>query len=236
MIARQQTAILAGDRVIYTVRRSRRAKRLLLHVDDGGHIEVVVPWRVSWQAAEDFVRDKQLWLSRHRTARRLPWRTLTLEDGSYLPFLGQHLRLHIIRDRTRTRSTVVASEGVVRVTVPHPGSVRKAIETWYRREAAVVFTSEARHVADRLAVSVGRVVVGNHRSQWGSCSARGRLSFNWRLLLGPRWVMDYVVAHEVVHLIHHNHSSQYWAVVARIYPRFQEARRWLRTSAGALRW
>ena len=110
-------------------------------------------------------------------------------------------------------------------------SRQQILEEWYREQAAYFFTTEAHRVAGLLGVSVRKVAIGTYRTQWGSCSAKGRLAFNARLIFAPRWVAEYVVVHEVVHLVHHNHSKQYWAVVGKLYPNYKEARRWLRHNA-----
>jgi len=111
---------------------------------------------------------------------------------------------------------------------------KRVLEQLLREHAKAFFAQEAMRRAEQLGVTIHTIAVGNYRSQWGSCSRRGRLAFNWRLLLGPRWVAEYVVAHEVAHLVEHNHSRRYWAVVEQLYPDYKAARRWLRDHAREL--
>lgn len=232
----QETITLAGERLIYTVRRSRRAKHLLLQVDGNGQVEVVMPWWVPAHQAASLVRSKQRWLRRQRTKRVVPPPRLPWHDGSQLPYLDEQLILRLRRDPKRQRATVVRQGQVLYVTLPDRGSVREVLEAWYARQARIFFTRAAQALADHLGVTVERVSIGNHKTQWGSCGPMGQLSFNWRLLLGPKWVAQYVSVHEVAHLVHHNHSSRYWAVVEKLYPDHRQARRWLRQQAEELRW
>lgn len=235
MSARQETTLIAGERIIYTIRRSRRAKNLLLHVDAEGSVEVVVPWGVAWQAAEKFVRDKHTWLEGHLHKRRY-LRARAIGDGNTIPLFGEALTLEIVRSPQRRRAIVLRRQVMLTLHVPPGASVKRVLEAWYRRQARIFFTRVATEYATTLHVAVTTISIGKHRTQWGSCSATGRLSFNWRLLLGPEWIAQYVAVHEVAHLVHHNHSAQYWALVGKLFPQHREARHWLKEKAGELRW
>ena len=195
MTTRQETITLGTERLIYTVRRSRRAKHVLLQVDRAGQVEVVVPWWTPFHRAAELVREKKQWLQRQ-----------------------------------------VRQKSIAPRRAPADLALRAAQEASYARQARLFFTPRAEAAAARLNVSIKKISIGNHKTQWGSCTPEGRLSFNWRLLLGPTWVAEYVVAHEVAHLVHHNHSQRYWALVAKMYPEYQKARRWLREHGDELRW
>lgn len=235
-MARQETLTVAGERLIYTVRRSRRAKHLLLHVDEAGEVEVVVPWWVPLYQAAHLIRDKHRWLRREQERRLASPPRRSWQDGSQLPLWGEGVTLRVRRELERQRAHVAIKGRELKVTLPAYSSVRAAVEAWYARQARTFFTEAAEAAAEQLNVAITRISVGNHKTQWGSCSKNGRLSFNWRLLLGPTWVARYVVAHEVAHLVHHNHSARYWAVVGKLYPDYTRARRWLRKEAQQLRW
>lgn len=235
MSARQETALIAGERIIYTIRRSRRAKHILLHVDVEGGVEVVVPWGVAWRAAEKFVHDKQNWLQGHLSQRRhVPPRVVA--HGSTMPVLGEDVTLAIVRSPQRRRAVALVRNGTLTLSLPPGASVKRVLEAWYRRQARSFFGRVAHEYAAAVGAHITKISIGNHRTQWGSCTVRGRLSFNWRLLLGPASVAQYVAAHEVAHLVHHNHSAQYWALLTTLYPEQASARRWLREQAGSLRW
>lgn len=165
------------------------------------------------------------------------------------------------RRRARRYVLRVDGEGVVRVTIPRGGSRREAVDfverhrTWIERQrqrprppslnAADLACFRARAEAElpprllalavRHALQVTRISIRNQRTRWGSCGRNGHITLNWRLILMPDWVADYVLVHELMHLRRLDHSPAYWALVAAACPRFRHARRWLRDNAEHLR-
>jgi len=232
----RREVVLNGVPHEYRLRRSKRARHILLHVGLEG-IEVVVPWHAAYATAEAFVQERAAWLERRlahyaQLAAEVPRRALV--SGELLPLLGYELQLVIQQERGRQRATVSEEAGVVTVRVSEPAAVRPALERWYRRQARWYFDEVTRELAAELKVRVRRIAIGDHSSQWGSCSSGGRLSFNWRLLLGPEAVARYVAAHEVAHLRHRGHTQRFWQTVERLHPGFEEQRRWLRRQAHRL--
>jgi predicted metal-dependent hydrolase len=106
---------------------------------------------------------------------------------------------------------------------------------WYRREARAVFEQRVAVWSQRLGVPAGKVSVREQRTRWGSCTHRGDLSFNWRLVLAPDWVLDAIVVHELCHIDELNHSSRFWALLDERYPQHRDAQAWLARNGGALR-
>jgi len=227
----QRTTTVNGTPYQYTVRRSRRARRVLLHVDAGGEVEVVVPWHTAFAFAEQFVELKRDWLGsklaahQHRQAQ-LPKRHFT--SGESLPVLGEQYRLRIHFEAGRRRRHLDHHQHTIILKLPPAADAKLAVIDWYRSFAKQYFASTSKQLAKSIHKKVSRVAIGDHRSQWGSCSKKGRLSFNWRLLLAPQAVADYVIVHEVAHLVHPNHSAKYWALVAQLCPAYQTHRRWLK--------
>lgn len=230
--AQQRTATIGKQQFLYRVRRSRRAKHLLLHVDLRGKIEVVVPWRAAYREADNFIREKRVWLTRALAAseekrRSLPCRQLVC--GEQLPVLGEWQRLSISAAAGRRRARVSESGGVVTLAMPQGQPVRPVLVRWYRQRAARYFTARAAQFAAQLSVAVSRVAVSEAKTQWGSCMPQqGRLTLHWCLLLGPRAVADYVIAHEVAHLKERRHSLLFWQLVAQLVPHYEMHRAWLR--------
>lgn len=112
---------------------------------------------------------------------------------------------------------------------------REGLERRYREAAREYFPKRASFYADMLGVSFERIRIGDQKTKWGSCSGRGTLSFNWRLMLAPPIVLDYVVVHEVCHLLHMNHSKAFWAQVEEVMPDYKQHRKWLRDNGHTLR-
>lgn len=101
------------------------------------------------------------------------------------------------------------------------------VEHWYKKKAKEFILARVDHFAEQLDVHHGLISFRNQKSRWGSCSARGTLSFNWRLVMASPEVIDYVVVHELTHLVHHNHSRQFWATLGELMPDYKARRRWL---------
>jgi predicted metal-dependent hydrolase len=107
---------------------------------------------------------------------------------------------------------------------------------WYRHAAKKIIPERVEHLNAPLAFPVNRIVVRDQRSRWGSCSRRGTLSFNWRLLIVPSAVMDYLIFHELAHLKEMNHSIRFWRLVHQLCPTFRESERWLKRHGRMMFW
>jgi predicted metal-dependent hydrolase len=153
-----------------------------------------------------------------------------LQSGALLPFAGGQLRLDLDVGRPGRRKAAVIEEGTLRLFLDSmsPEVVRAAIERWYRRQAHHVFAERAEHWNARFGYNYGRIAIRDQKSRWGSCSRQGNLNFNWRLLLAPLAVLDYIVIHELAHLKEGNHSPRFWALVAGQCPDYRDQRAWLR--------
>lgn len=252
MQAQYRAVWLGGQQREYRVRRSRRARHVLLHVHLSGAIEVVVPWRAAWREAEHFIREKQAWVARvlaDNAQKRLVLPRRRFVSGEQLPILGEtrELLVKVAGVRARTvgplvqragpprrragmrRASVVERGTILVVTVPPGRPVRPALVRWYRRQAARYFSAETARLAARLKAAAPRVAVSDARTQWGSCVPhRGRVALHWRLLLGPRAAAEYVAAHEVAHLKVRRHSARFWRLVGELMPGFEAQRAWLR--------
>jgi hypothetical protein len=150
---------------------------------------------------------------------------LRLCDGATVPVFGVPHRIRRVADTGASPVTIAEGEIRVRGDPAHlPRRVTDHLKALARRE----FADRARALAARLGKSVTRVGVRDPKSRWGSCSSKGALSFSWRLVLAPEPVIDYVVAHEVAHLVEMNHSARFWRVVASLVPDAAAPRAWLR--------
>jgi predicted metal-dependent hydrolase len=169
------------------------------------------------------------WIHRNldRLARDpLPTR-IPLAHGSLLPYRGTVLRLEVA-DEARESPHDGTSNGALRV---HGGSAARllaAVELWYRRHADAVFRERLASVNAEFGYRYARVSIRDQKTRWGSCSATGNLSFNWRLLMAPPAVLDSVVAHELTHLVDRTHAPSFWRRLALMDPAYDAHRRWLR--------
>jgi predicted metal-dependent hydrolase len=214
------------NRVVF--RRSPRARRLSLRVDvRAGGIVVVMPKRVSEAAAADFLNRNSGWVM-HQLAK-LP-KARSFAPGDSIPVLGLPRQ---IRHHPDGRGAVALEAEALVVTGGEehvPRRVRDFLKGLARREVS----ARALATAGRLGLRPARVTVRDTATRWGSCSPAGALSFSWRLILAPEWVLDYVVAHEVAHLKEMNHGPRFWALVRTLVPEPEKARTWLGRHGGEL--
>ncbi|MGO9489596.1 MAG: M48 family metallopeptidase [Solirubrobacteraceae bacterium] len=203
----------------YTVRRSSRARRVRVNVHAHAGVEVVLPARAPERAAAAAVSELRPWIERRLAEARDALAAVARREGT-LPYLGRTLELVPERERTR-----VHRRGD-RLLVPgaDPGP---AIERFYRRAARQEIGPRLDRASAEAELSYRGLDIRGQRTRWASCSSNGRMSFNWRLLLAPERVLDYVVWHEVCHLAVLDHSARFWALVERHWPDYREDRAWL---------
>ena len=219
-----QAAVSGGRRrvarVEYAIRRSTRARRVRVAVHDDGTVEVVLPPRGTREWADSAVRELRPWIDR-RLAEVAVTQDRLAARGDAVPCLGDALRLVAEPGRTRAHRRGDA------LLVP-AGDWRPAAERWFRREARAQLAPRVDAACATLGVRHAGITVRGQRTRWGSCSSRGSLSFNWRLLLAPAPVLDAVVWHECCHLVHLDHSPRFWALLAEHCPGWDDAHGWLR--------
>lgn len=221
----------------YRIRRSDRARRARILVDGDG-IEVVVPQRFPLREVEPFVEEKRAWIERtlrrmRETEAELP--PAYLSDGGEVPYLGERLRLAVMIERRRKREHVARRGAELRLALPPDVTVRDALERWYRRQARDEVGPRLDAACARWGSTYTKLQIRGQRTRWASCSSTGAMSFNWRLLLAPPRVLDYVVEHEVVHLEVLDHSQRFWILLSERVPDWREQERWLRQHGHALR-
>lgn len=231
--------------VAYLLRRSPRARRVRLALDEQGNPVVTLPLHAPARLADAFVADRRDWVTRHRERFALQRaRYLAhgpLGDGAILDVAGQPHRLEIRVGHGRRRTTVVHDDGagptILVVLAPaERRSLAAILEAWFRREARAAVERRIAARAPQLGVAPAAVAIRDQRTRWGSASRAGRLSFSWRLVLAPPAVLDYVVVHELAHLAVFGHSPRFWALVRSVVPEANRARRWLREHARELHW
>jgi len=201
--------------------QNRRARRIILRLDYGAsRIVVVLPKRTSRDEGRRFALSNKEWIAERLD--QLP-ETVPFAHGSIIPFLGV---LHRIRYRANARGVVWCEDQEIHVA-GHEEHVARRVSDWLKLEARREIEARARAKAEQLGKSVKRVILRDTKSRWGSCTTDGVLSFSWRLILAPRHVMDYVVAHEVAHLREMNHGPRFWKLCEEVCRTVDGARSWL---------
>src|SRR5688572_5400474 len=219
-----------GSRFVdYELTRSPRAQfpRLEIHLHRG--VRVVLPAAAPSAEAERLLKSKSEWLLRQltrfdRLRKVVPDRQFV--SGESLPYLDETLTLEVAPGP----SYVERRGATLAVTHPNPTprTLRLALEDWYADQAENEIARRAEATARRLGLAIRGVRISRAKTRWGSCSTTGWINLNWRLMLGPAVILDYLIAHELSHISHPNHSAAFWSRVGELHSTYRDAERWLR--------
>jgi predicted metal-dependent hydrolase len=214
----------AGTAVTVLFRHNASARRLVLRLNPEGTAAIVtVPNGISRHQALDFVERSAAWLKDRLSTRG---ENIPLRPGSRIPLRGEE---HEIRHIGLSRGTVTADPAARTILVPGglPHAPRR-IADFLKAAAREELTKASKRYAGAMGVSYRRITIRDQKSRWGSCSARGDLSYSWRLIFAPSYVLDYVAAHEVAHLAHMNHGRRFWRLVLTHCKDAGKAKKWLK--------
>jgi len=216
---------LLGEAVSYDVRRSDDATEPRIDVDIQG-VTVVLP-QDSSEEPETLLVENAAWVVEKkrkydRYREQVPERRF--EAGATFPYLGEP---HEVVVEQRGSADVIDSRLVLAQHHVEQTSVKRALETLYRRKARERFEDRADHYATEMDVKYEQIEVRNQRTKWGSCSTTGTLGLNWRLMMAPPEVVDYIIVHELAHLRESNHNDAFWSLVAEHDPDYESHAQWL---------
>ncbi len=225
-----QYLTIEGASVPLSVRVNPRARKLILKVDPvSGMVILVTPAKRALGEALEFARRQQGWIARQlrQCAPRIPF---TPETD--IPYLG---RLHTIKATGKLRGGVhVPPERAEIAVAGAPDHIERRVTDWLRQQAKATLSARVDHHGTTIGKAARRITIRDTRTRWGSCTAQGALSFSWRLIMAPPDVLDYVAAHEVAHLRHHDHSPAFWSLVRELHPDPGGATRWLKANGTKL--
>jgi predicted metal-dependent hydrolase len=233
--------LLVGEYILeYVLKRSAR-RSIGFTVDDTG-LYVTAPKRCSLADIDNAIRAKQHWIlskldeRRQRRAARLERPPMVWDDGAKLPYLGEEITLRLYQaPRNRTEFDPVAKElsmGLVQGATEQ--LLKERVKNWYKAQAEGLFQQRLDLYAARLGVQYAGFSLSSADTRWGSCTAQRTIRLNWKLMHFSLPLVDYVVAHELAHILEMNHSPRFWANVGRIYPQYEEAKQLLRKRAAEL--
>lgn len=221
----EPSRLVVGDEVLDVVfRRHAQARRLVLRLNaNGTGVLVTVPKGVSRAKALEFTERSRSWIAERVRSRG---GLIHLADGEVLPLRGI---AHEIRHAEGRRGVVTADPERCVIHVPGEAPhVKRRLLDFLKAAARDDLTRATEKYAALMGVSYRRITIRDQRSRWGSCSASGDLSYSWRLILAPDYVLDYVAAHEVAHLRHLDHSARFWRLVLTHCANAAKAKNWLR--------
>ncbi len=217
------------------IKRLKTSRSLRLRVFEDGTVVVTAPTRVPQRLIDEFIDQHRDWITQKRTEASSKQERLTAERDK-LFFRGTEYGFRLNVSATK-KSGVVVKDDQILVTCPAEDHavVRPILEKWYRAQGAKRFTERVPLLADLVGRDVKNVTIRDQRTRWGSCSSRNTISLNWRLIMAPDTVSDYVIYHELAHLTHMNHSDRFWNLVEQYVPNYKEAETWLKTHQKLLR-
>jgi hypothetical protein len=219
----EETRLFPGAHPPYILRRSSGRRSLALRISAAGEIVVNAPLRLSQREIDGFLLKHADWISaRLQAARehRFEWR-----DGAQLPWLGNDLQLRLLDQPGPARAR---RDGACLLCNAVPEQAAILVPRWYQCEARVLLGERLAHHATRAGLATPPLRLSNARTRWGSLSAKGVVSLNWRLLKAPLEAVDYVICHELAHFRQRNHSAAFWREVAVLYPDWEKIRGELR--------
>jgi predicted metal-dependent hydrolase len=221
----QTEARVDGRLVAVVVRVSARARSYRLSIPHHGGPVLTVPRHGRWSEAEAFLIRQTGWLAARLKRAAQP---VAFSAGAVVPLRGvDHCIVPTGTIRGRVEMAVLDGEAALLVPGEAAHQARRLTD-WMKAEARRDLEARVAAHALALGVTVRSVAMRSQSTRWGSCSSTGRLNFNWRLILAPPFVLDYVAAHEVAHLVEMNHSRAFWATVARALPDMERGRAWLK--------
>jgi len=221
------------------VRSARRRRTIELRIENDG-VRVAAPLRTSVAEVEAFVRSRVPWIQKQRTSRPTPPQPVQFATGEQMPYQGRWLPLDVITSASKAARVDLDLLGL-RVSVndrisedARPAVIETALRHWYRSRASEELPERVAYWAAQAAYAPSRVIVRDQKRRWGSCAPDGTLRLNWRLIMLDPRLIDYVVVHELAHLVRPHHRPSFWAEVERILPGSRSRRALLRAAGARL--
>ena len=226
----------------YQVRKSAGRKTLTIVVHPDNRVVVSAPATYPHKNIVQFVEKKSDWIRkaiRANLQRDQQGPARRFETGEKLLYMGKEYILRV--ERGDSPQVILRDEDIcvrlpmVTDAAPEPSMVKEHLLKWYHTCALAEVKAKVPVYADRLGVNPRFVTVKSLKSRWGSCSIHGRISLAWHIIMAPERIIDYLIVHELCHMVHHNHSAQYWNLVATILPDHRQSRKWLRENGNRLK-
>lgn len=210
-----------------------RRKSIALQITRDGKLVVRAPNRISQKIIHQFIISKQHWIT--KKIQQALERQSKVVPKNYLPgekflYLGESYPLEVIDHQT----TPVVFANSFLLAKQYEQQIKTKLFAWYRQQAEKIIFNLLADCAAKHKFKYNSVKLSNAKTKWGSCNSKGHLMFNWRLVMAPLSVIEYVVIHELSHLIHPNHSKKFWQHVQNLLPDYQEQRKWLKENAAGI--
>lgn len=227
---------IGKEKIEYQLIWSSR-KTVGISIDPEHGVVVRAPKYLGEKRVTELVQEKSLWIAEKwndMEKQRMQKPNHHYEEGDKFLYMGKSFSLRIERDTAFKTCSTVLQEGEIKVFIPVKYEeadreiIKKSLELWYRREALDYLNKRIRYFSSYVSVCPKAVIVKEQKRRWGSCSSEGILRFNWRCIMAPPEIIDYVVVHEMCHLEQMNHGEKFWEMVKGIIPHYLERKQWLK--------
>ena len=227
--------LILDDGLSIEVVRTKRKKTASIKVIDGS-VQVIVPDQLSNARVQEIIQTRTSWIRRklREQSQAVTPKPKEYVSGESFTYLGRNYRLKVLSGGNREAKLF---GGYLEMGVSKnskKSDIRNALTDWYERHALERLVEKTKRYAGIMSVSPNSVSVRGYKSRWGSCSSNGDISYNWRIIIAPHQIVDYLVVHELCHLEHPNHSPAYWKTVKRVIPDYLVCRKWLREQGATL--
>lgn len=222
---------LGGRRIPYLLRGSERAKNLNIKIGIETGLEVVAPRNCPLAQVESLLKCKEDWILKNmaavsRVEQQRKARSLAEKQAVY--YLGQAYRLVVVYQQGSPLVELMGDKMIVMLPQSHGDKVKYLLSIWFRNKAREIISQRLELIKRKIKVEYNQVFIKDQKTRWGSCSGEGNLNFNYRLVMAPLPVIDYLVTHELAHLLEMNHSKKFWSLVQSVCPEYKKHRQWLK--------
>lgn len=230
---------LDNERLEYQISYAKR-KSVGIRLNEDGAIMVRAPKGIPKKQVEEILYKKISWIVKNRDALQKS-KTEQMDKeyttGSYLYYKGKDYVLHLVPVNRKKDETVMLKEGreiYVFAVSKEKEYIKSLLEQWYRKEAKAEIVKKVEHYIQYYKAEYCSIKIKSMKTRWGSCSSKRNLNFNWKIIMAPEEVIDYLVVHELAHLIEMNHSQRFYAQIEKVLPNYKMLRQWLKTNGSSL--
>jgi len=236
-----ETVCYGNKKITFEIKRGNRKKTAAIHVTPAAAVVIFVPRDLEEERICEIIEKKARWILEKKESMSSRGHfnvTKEFVSGESFLYLGKQYRLKVTKSSSAIKNACKLVAGRLQVQIGealdaelHKEAVKKALMEWYRKHAEEKILECLPHIARQAEIKPKAVEIKNQHKRWGSCSRSGVVRFNWKVVMAPVSVINYVIAHELCHLIQGNHSPQFWQKVQTICPEYNLKRRWLRNYA-----
>tara|TARA_B110000438_G_C15802470_1_gene645780 strand:- start:432 stop:1175 length:744 start_codon:yes stop_codon:yes gene_type:complete len=224
--------------------RTNRKKTSSIKITHG-NCYISAPKSLKLIDIENIINTKYEWISKNISKQKLmpPKRVKKFENNEKIYYLGKKVKLHIHKGANNsikllnTNLYIVYKYSNIKTNyTEHKPQIKRMLEEWYKKKALLLFTSKTLKISNKLNLNVNQIIVKKYKRTWGKCSYNGNIFYNWQLIQANENIIDYVVAHEVCHLIHMNHSKDFWESLKQLDSNYIQKIEWLKNNSNLLEW